>query len=208
MWPAFYQLGTTGMGRNPPLDCGSGLYVLLETMGTDDQRDRRHFETSIGEALAEGAVRDAVITQSLRETNELWAVRDSPGEWEAAGHWPQLSFDVSVPTGEIGELVEEVEAELKSSWSDLTSLYFGHVADGNLHLSVSLGGRPLPALEIEDRVYGRVAQRNGSISAEHGIGTLKKPFLHLSRSAAEISLMRAIKHAMDPNGILNPGKIF
>ncbi len=208
MWPSFYRLGTEGVGRQPPLECTSGLYVLIETMGSDDLRDRQQFETVMGEALAAGTVCDAVIAQAERQATELWAVRDSPGEWQKAGHWPQLSFDVSVPTGEIGDLVEEIEEELRSSWSDFTSLYFGHVADGNLHLSVSFGGRPLPVLEIEERVYARVALRRGSISAEHGIGTLKKPFLHLTRSSAEVSLMRAIKRAMDPEGILNPGKIF
>jgi FAD/FMN-containing dehydrogenase len=207
MWPAFYRLGTDGVGRNPPLECGSGLYVLIETMGSDAERDPQQFERVIGEALTAGTVGDAVIAQAERQANELWAVRDSSGEWQKAGHWPQLGFDVSVPTGEIGDLVGEIEEELRP-WSGLTSLYFGHVADGNLHLSVSFGGRPLPVLEIEERVYARVAQRRGSISAEHGIGTLKKPFLHLTRSSAEVSLMRAIKLAIDPNGILNPGKIF
>jgi FAD/FMN-containing dehydrogenase len=207
MWPSFYKLATHGLGRNPPLEFGSGLYVLIETMGSDGERDPQHFEAVIGEALAAGTVGDAVIAQTQRQASELWAVRDSPGEWQKAGHWPQLSFDVSVSTGEIGGLVVEIEEELRS-WSDLTSLYFGHVADGNLHLSVSFGGRPLPELEIEERVYARVAQRRGSISAEHGIGTLKKPFLHLTRSSAEVSLMRSIKLAIDPNGILNPGKIF
>jgi FAD/FMN-containing dehydrogenase len=207
MWPSFYQLATDGVGRKPPLECGSGLYVLIETMGSDGERDPQHFETVIGEAMTAGTVGDAVIAQTQRQASELWAVRDSSGEWQEAGHWPQLGFDVSVPTGEIGDLVEEIDEELRS-WSDLTSLYFGHVADGNLHLSVSFGGRPLPVLEIEERVYARVAQRRGSISAEHGIGTLKKPFLHLTRSSAEVSLMRAIKLALDPNGILNPGKIF
>jgi len=82
------------------------------------------------------------------------------------------------------------------------------VADGNLHVSVRMAGHSIPELDIERIVYGVVAQRRGSVSAEHGIGLLKKEFLPLSRSPAEIELMRTIKHAMDPNGILNPGKIF
>ena len=117
-------------------------------------------------------------------------------------------FDVSVPTGQIGELVREIEAALRASWPDLESVYFGHVADGNLHLSVSFGGRAIPVIEIDALVYPLVSQRRGSISAEHGIGLLKKPFLHLTRSPAEVALMRTIKQAIDPNGILNPGKIF
>jgi FAD/FMN-containing dehydrogenase len=208
MWPSFYRLATNGVGRKPPLGLGFGLYVLIETMGTDEQRDAQHFEAVIAEALEAGTVRDAVIAQSQREATEIWTVRDSPGEWQKAGHWPQLSFDVSVPTGQIGDLVREIEAGLTASWPDLESLFFGHVADGNLHLSVSFGGRPIPVMEIDDLVYPLVSQRRGSISAEHGIGLLKKPFLHLSRSPAELALMRTIKQAIDPNGILNPGKIF
>src|SRR6185503_7503687 len=105
-------------------------------------------------------------------------------------HWPQLSFDVSAPTGEIGALANEIEAALKARWPQMTQLYFGHIADGNLHLSVSLGGQTLPETDIEDVVYEIASHRRGSISAEHGIGSLKKKYLHYSRSDAEITLMR------------------
>ena len=207
MWPDFYQLATVGLGRNPPLPAGAGAYVLLETMGQDPDMDPQRYETVIGEALDAGVVKDAVIAKSGRETTELWSVRDSPGEWQRTPHWPQLGFDVSVPTGEIGALMGEINAELTSRWPQLKTVYFGHVADGNLHASVRMTGHEVPALEIEDAVYSIVSKRRGSISAEHGIGLLKREFLHYSRSPAELALMRAIKHAMDPNGILNPGKI-
>ena len=208
MWPEFYEIGTVGLKVKPPLDPGYGLYVLIETMGTDSEVDLARYESVIGEALEAGIVSDAIIAKSQRESNELWTVRDSPGEWQKAGHWPQLSFDVSVPTGEIGDLVDTIRATLKRRWPALSGLYFGHIADGNLHVSVRMTGHSVPALEIEEAIYELVSQRRGSISAEHGIGSLKKEFLHLSRSPAEIALMRSIKRAMDPNGILNPGKIF
>jgi FAD/FMN-containing dehydrogenase len=208
MWPQFYRVGTVGLGRKPPLDLDCGAYVLVETMGLDPEADQQRYEVVIGEAMEAGSVEDAIIAQSQRETAELWSVRDSPGEWQKAGHWPQLSFDVSVSTGEIGQLVAEIDSMLKARWPALTALYFGHVADGNLHVSVRMSGHAVSELDIEQAVYSVVSKRRGSISAEHGIGSLKKDFLHLSRSPEEIALMRTIKKAMDPNGILNPGKIF
>jgi FAD/FMN-containing dehydrogenase len=208
MWPQFYRVATLDLGRKPPLEVGHGVYVLIETMGLEPEADRQRFEAVIGEAMQAGSVKDAIVAQSLREATALWSVRDSPGEWQQAGFWPQLAFDVSVPTGEIGELVSAIDAALRARWPDLVVLYFGHAADGNLHVSVRMSGHSIPELDIERVVYGVVAQRRGSISAEHGIGLLKKEFLHLSRSPAELALMRTIKHAMDPNGILNPGKIF
>ena len=135
-------------------------------------------------------------------------MRDSPAEWRQAGHWPQLSFDVSVSTGEIGDLVGRIREVMAARWPDLFTIYFGHVADGNLHLAVAMSGHSIPELEIEQVVYSVSARRRGSISAEHGIGSLKREFLHYSRSPEEIALMRVIKNAMDPHGILNPGKIF
>ncbi len=208
MWPQFYRLGTVALGRTPPLEPGHGAYVLIETLGLEPEADQQRYEALIAAAMQAGSVRDAVIAQSQRQATELWSVRDAPGEWREAGFWPQLSFDVSVPTGEIGELVAEIEAALGARWPALEALYFGHVADGNLHVSVRMSGHDIPELEIERTVYGVVSRRRGSISAEHGIGLLKKEFLHLSRSPAEIALMRTIKKAMDPHGILNPGKVF
>lgn len=208
MWPDFYELATTSLGRKPPLPAGSGSYVLIETLGTDPEADQERYEAVITEAIEAGIVTDAVIAQSQREAVDLWAIRDSPGEWTKTAHWPQLGFDVSVPTGEIGALAGEIRDELSARWPQLVALFFGHVGDGNLHVSVRMTGHDISELAIEDAVYAVVARRRGSISAEHGIGSLKIPFLHYSRSEAEIALMRAIKKAMDPKGILNPGKLF
>jgi FAD/FMN-containing dehydrogenase len=207
MWPDFYELGTIGLGRKPPLDIGAGAYVLIETMGTDPVADQERYESVIAAAMEAGVVKDAIVAQSQREATVLWDVRDSPGEWSSGAHWPQLGFDVSVPTGEIGPLADEIGALLKSRWPQLKAVFFGHVADGNLHVSVRMSGHDVPELDIETAVYSLMEKRRGSISAEHGIGSLKRDFLHYSRSPAELALMRAIKKAMDPKGILNPGKV-
>lgn len=207
MWPEFYRLATVELGRRSPLAQGFGIYVLIETMGLDHGTDQKRYEAVIGEAMEAGIVKDATIAQSQREATELWVVRDSPGEWQRTRHWPQLGFDVSVPTGEVAALMGEIDIELTSRWPQLKTVYFGHVADGNLHASVRMSGHSVPEQEIEEAVYAITARRRGSISAEHGIGSLKKQFLHYSRSPQELALMRALKQAMDPNGIMNPGKI-
>ncbi len=207
MWPDFYQLGTVGLGRKPPLELGAGAYVLIETMGTDPAVDLERYESVIAAAMEAGIVTDAIVAQSQREATTLWDVRDSPGEWSNGVHWPQLGFDVSVPTGEIGPLAAEIRAVFEQRWPHIKAVFFGHVADGNLHVSVAMSGHDVPELDLERAVYEVVAQRRGSVSAEHGIGSLKREFLHYSRSPAELALMRAIKHAMDPKGIMNPGKV-
>jgi len=196
-----------GLGRKPPLELGAGAYVLIETMGTDPAVDLERYESVIAAAMEAGIVTDAIVAQSQREATTLWDVRDSPGEWSNGVHWPQLGFDVSVPTGEIGPLAAEIRAVFEQRWPHLKAVFFGHVADGNLHVSVAMSGHDVPELDLERAVYEVVAQRRGSVSAEHGIGSLKREFLHYSRSPAELALMRAIKNAMDPKGIMNPGKV-
>jgi FAD/FMN-containing dehydrogenase len=206
MWPDFYRLGTTALGRTPPIPHGAGAYVLLETMGTDEGADAVRFEEVLGAAIEDGLVKDAVIAQSEAQTQSLWAVRDCPGEFPKV-YWPQLSFDVSLPTGEIGKRVPELRQRLVAKWPEVQTVFFGHVADSNLHLSVRLDQDPLPVHAIDEVVYGAIGEWGGSISAEHGIGTVKRDFLHHSRTPEELALMRLLKTTLDPKGILNPGKV-
>jgi FAD/FMN-containing dehydrogenase len=207
MWPAFYDLGTTGLGRKPPLAASGGLCVLLEAQGVDAAQDSLRFEQLIAASMESAIVSDAVIAQSQREVREFWDIRDCPGEFPAV-FWPQISFDVSVPTGDIGALVQELRDVLLERWPAIQLLFFGHAADGNLHLSARTAPDVLPEQEIEQLVYEVVGRRKGAISAEHGIGLQKRPYLYHSRSAAEIATMRRLKAALDPRGVLNPGKIF
>jgi FAD/FMN-containing dehydrogenase len=205
MWPEFYHLGTAALGRQAPLPPGQ-LYVLIETMGADPAADGARFEAVIAAALEDGVVKDAVIAKSDKEARSLWAIRDCPGEFTKV-FWPQLSFDISAPTGEIGGLKRDIEAALRARWPDIDLVFWGHVADANLHFSARLDKDPMPEHEIDATTYAVVGAHRGAISAEHGIGISKRPFLHHSRSPEEIALMRTLKRALDPKGILNPGKV-
>jgi FAD/FMN-containing dehydrogenase len=120
---------------------------------------------------------------------------------------PLVNFDISVPTGRIGEFLTEVAVRLRRGWPDALPACFGHVADGNIHFGVVLRRDPLPITEVEEVVYATLADFNGAISAEHGIGVHKRHALHYSRTEDEIDLMRRLKAMLDPNGILNPGKV-
>jgi FAD/FMN-containing dehydrogenase len=208
MWPEFYHLGTQALGRRPPLEPKYGCYVLIETMGDDETTDQARFEAVIGEAIERGIVQDAVVAKSGAEARELWAIRDCPGEWIKTEHWPQIAFDISIPTGQMGDYMQYAKAKIEERWPGTVAIGYGHVADSNLHLSVRSNGDPKWEHQVEELVYATVGEWKGSISAEHGIGVHKKPFLHYSRTPEEVALMRQLKAALDPKGTLNPGKMF
>jgi len=135
----------------------------------------------------------------------MWALRES----HAIDELPHMvGFDVSLPTGELCAFASRCEAELRAQWPDITCLFFGHVGDGNVHIGVSLREMDGSTVDALDHcVYALVQAMDGSISAEHGIGALKRPYLGCTRGDTEIALMHRIKAALDPLGILNPGKV-
>ncbi|MES1938910.1 FAD linked oxidase domain-containing protein [Salinisphaera sp. T5B8] len=206
MWPDFYRLALGAHDMRPPLDDKHSAYVLLDTLGTDAEADQTRFEETIASALSEGLITDAVLAQSLNDSERLWRLRGLAGEFSRVFS-PRIDFDISVPIGDIGVFLERAYAALTVQWPAARILSWGHIADSNVHLSVSIDEQPQPLEAVERVVYGLVREYGGSISAEHGIGLLKKPFLDYSRSPAEIALMQRMKHALDPAGLLNPGKV-
>lgn len=205
MWQPFYERAVEG--RTQPLATDAVAYVLIESMGTDPARDGEHFSALIEKALDDGLVTDAVIAQSMKETKQLWDIRDASGELVQKLK-PVGNYDVSIATGRIQAFVLELSSRLAARWPGAEAICFGHLADSNLHMFVKVDERPFPEHAIDEVVYGCVRDWQGSISAEHGIGLLKKDFLDYSRTPEEIALMKRIRLAMDPKGILNPGKIF
>jgi FAD/FMN-containing dehydrogenase len=207
MWPEFYALVTTppAQGR-PPVPGGAPFYVLIEALGSDAARDAERFASVLERAVEDGLVADAVIAKSQSERAALWGLRDDVLQTARWG-LPYV-FDVSLPVSDMSRYVDGVRADLRARWPDARAFVFGHMGDGNLHLVISPQGLPADArAALERAVYAPLEAVGGSISAEHGIGLEKKPWLPVSRSAAEIALMRTLKQALDPKGILNPGRV-
>lgn len=207
MWTDYYVMGAGALKRAAPVAPGYPIYVLLDALGSDPHSDQARMEALIGQALEDGVVEDAAIAQSERDAKDFWSIRDFAGEMnQIIG--PTANFDVSVPTGQIAELVAACQTALGEEAPEARPVFFGHVADANLHIAVPIGeGGPSKDL-VERTLYGVVRGYAGSVSAEHGIGMSRKKYLSYSRSPAEIAVMRSLRRALDPRGILNPGKVF
>ncbi|CAH2804097.1 MAG: D-2-hydroxyglutarate dehydrogenase (EC [uncultured Paraburkholderia sp.] len=207
MWPDFYDFGVKLTGTRSPFDDAHPLYALIEHASFDASDSGERFATALTDALDEGAMRDAVIAQSVADARALWAIRECTAEFPV--RLDPINFDVSLPIGAIGAFVERCRAALDARWPGNESYFFGHIGDSNLHVTVD--GHSIPGVDhhaVYAFVYDMLGPLHGSVSAEHGIGLLKREFLPISRSSAELAAMAAIKHALDPRGILNPGKLF
>lgn len=208
LWDDFYQLVTQppAHGR-PPINGKFPYYILLEAQGGNIEGDQQRFLQTMEHALLEGLIDDAVIAQSQAERDALWAIRDDV--MQVGQNAPISTFDISVSLDEMESYVAELRVSLDHQWPNNTCMIFGHLGDGNLHIIVGVGkGDAETKQSVEASVYGGLPGRGGSISAEHGIGLQKKHHLDMSRTEPEIQLMKTIKQALDPRGILNPGKIF
>ncbi|HET9693031.1 MAG TPA: FAD-binding oxidoreductase [Steroidobacteraceae bacterium] len=206
MWKEFYLLVTTPPAKgSAPLSRDYDYYVLVESEGGDPARDQSQFEEAIGAAMETGLVSDAVIAGSEAQREALWALRDDVESFFRLGM--PVVFDVSLPVAEMQEYVAEVLARLEREWPAYRRFVFGHLGDGNLH--VIAAGPPSQEARhgIERCVYEPLAARHGSVSAEHGIGLEKQPWLAQCRSPAELELMQKLKDTLDPKGILNRGRV-
>ncbi len=195
MWRDYFAFNAAALGLTFFND-EHPLWVILECT-----RDSDAIESFLGACLEDGLVRDAVIAQSQAQAREIWSVREGL-PIEKLPHL--LNFDVSLPIALIGDFAAECGRTLHERWPASYNSFYGHVGDSNVHICVSAGE---DSHVIDEIVYGVLRGYGGSISAEHGIGTLKRAYLGYSRSETEIALMRTIKKALDPKGILNPGKV-
>jgi FAD/FMN-containing dehydrogenase len=208
MWADFITVAIERLGLPRPFDAMHPIAILIETPGDGTSEGRAALEAFLSAQIEAGLVAEALIAQSGQDRARFWAYRESPYEYGRILP-PGANFDISFPIGQIGEAVAAVKADIAERWPDMTNVFFGHLADSNLHLIASQPGMDAKTKkDVEELVYGHVARFNGSISAEHGVGRFKRQYLPLSRSEPELRLMRTIKAALDPAGILNPGRIF
>ncbi|HVN41864.1 MAG TPA: FAD-binding oxidoreductase, partial [Steroidobacteraceae bacterium] len=200
-------------GVSDPLATPYPSYVLCEVSSArDDPALRELLEQALEQAVDDGLVTDAAVASSLAQREALWRLRESVPEGQRH-EGASLKHDVSVPVAALPAFLEQASAAVHAILPDARLVAYGHVGDGNLHFNLSQpeGTDPKPFLarahEIETAVYEIVRQFRGSISAEHGIGQLKRAELARYKGPAALAVMRSIKQALDPNGIMNPGKV-
>ena len=199
----FYEVNTAAGRHEAPLARHSAYYVVIESLGANQERDDELFEHALTQALEKSLVVDATIAHSERERQAIWAIREdlAPIVKDFA---PLSAFDVSLAIGDMEQYLRDVSTKILA-YPGAQLAIVGHVGDNNLHIAVGAGGE---REFVESAVYEPLRAIGGSISAEHGIGLEKKAWLAISRNPTERSLMLALKKLLDPNGILNPGKIF
>lgn len=206
MWASFYQhIVDNVQGIRPSFDEQYPLYAIIETEGVNQEQDNERFELFLGQTLESGLIEDAVIAQSGKEAEQIWAVRHAIPELLPLLQ-PCSNMDVSIPISSMQAFLQQTESELKSVFDKMTMLVFGHIGDSNLHIMVTTG-EAKDKKAIEEVVYKQTSQFQGSVSAEHGIGVLKKGYLDYSRTPEEIAVMQKIKAVLDPKNILNQSRI-
>ena len=199
-------------GTRAPLDSEHSWHVLIEATTPAHTEIASEIERLLGEALQQGIIRDAVIAANEAQADAFWRIRDSISEAERA-EGQTLAHDVSVRVVDMPHFIEHASAEVERAFPGVIASAFGHLGDGNVHFHVRAGSHAAPdwydaeGARITRFVDDLVAAAGGSISAEHGIGQMKIGELERLGPPAKLHALRAIKHALDPLGIMNPGKL-
>lgn len=198
-------------GLSRPFAEAAEFYALIEF----ENRSEDDMEKAMGlfeSCLESGWILDGTISQNLGQAESLWRLREDISE--SISRFSPYKNDIAVSVSRVPAFLKEVDELVSEAYPDFEIIWFGHIGDGNVHLNILKPEELSSATFVEicgrvsEQVFDIVSRHGGSISAEHGVGLLKKPFLHFSRSQAEINYMRSLKRVFDPDGILNPGKIF
>lgn len=208
MWSDYWHAATERVKNvRKPIEGKHAFYVLIEAQGLDEAIDSERFQAWLERQIEGGLIADAAIAQSQADMADFWRTRDACGEFQTV-LGPHCAFDIGLPVKDMDRFVVACRAALEAQMPGMTSVFYGHIGDGNLHIvALREGLDEQPSDEINRIVYEVVRGFGGTVSAEHGIGTVKKAYLSFTRSAQELALMATLKHALDPKHILNPGKI-
>lgn len=195
-----------------PFSSPHDQYVLLEVERPDSADAQEKLEAWLGNLFAGSLVEDAVLAQSPKEAQNLWAMRE--GISESLSNTGLLhKHDISLPIHRLKEFIESWTADISENYPGLKPYIFGHIGDGNLHVnlmkpeSMEVAEFRKLCAQADENMFAWIQKFEGSVSAEHGIGLLKKHLLKYTRTEAEIALMKQMKSVFDPQGLLNPGKI-
>ena len=201
----------TSHGAHYPFEQVHPYYVVTEYASADEAGEAAAM-AAFEHCMEQGWVLDGVISASEAQAQQLWRLRE--GITEAVARYKPYKNDVSVRISAMPAFLAEAQALINGEYPHFDVVWFGHIGDGNLHINVlkpddTSDAQFLEQCEHVTKLLAQVLHRfNGSISAEHGIGLVKKAYLESTRDAAEIALMRGVKRAFDPKGLLNPGKLF
>ena len=206
MWDSYYNKVLEVLpSLTSPFQENHTYYLLLEYKDNNQTLGAERFESALFEQLESGLIDDALIAQSHQDADKFWQIRDGIGElFQVLG--PVSNQDVSLPLEQIGPFADDLDQRLKAKYNNIGVLLFGHIGDNNLHVC-AYTGRDEDKARINEDIMLMISEYAGAITAEHGIGVLKRDFLALSRTPSEIALMKTLKMAMDPKGILNPKRV-
>ncbi len=195
-----------------PLGAPHDWYVLAELSAGRNANLRDAFETALASAIEDGLVPDAVVAESETQRASLWALRENMSEAQKL-EGASIKHDVSVPVSRVPDLLAKGTAAVTGAMPGIRPVPFGHIGDGNIHFNLSQPPEMDPQAFLDqwqamnDIIHGVVAELGGSISAEHGLGRLKREEITRYKQDVALDMMRAIKQALDPNNIMNPGKV-
>ena len=191
-------------GTQDPLAQPHPWYVLVEIADSGGEQPlRERVEKALVEAAERGALADAALAQSGEQARALWRIRETVPE----AQFTNVKHDVSVPISQTAQFIERAAVRLRARYPDVRIYAFGHVGDGNIHYNVGPERLVAERPAVNRIVYDTVAELGGSISAEHGLGQLKRDEIRAHKSPLELELMRRLKDALDPQGLMNPGKV-